>query len=39
MFVRQSEWEEYMSKFQDSSPEATADQKWQLMERIYKMEE
>jgi L-rhamnose mutarotase len=35
---RQSEWEELMSKFQDTSSEATADQKWQLMERIYKME-
>jgi len=36
---RQSEWEAHMSKFQDSSAEATADQKWQLMERIYKMDE
>jgi L-rhamnose mutarotase len=36
---RQSEWEAYMSQFQDSSAEATADQKWQLMERIYKMDE
>jgi L-rhamnose mutarotase len=35
---RQSEWEAYMAKFQDTSPEATADQKWQLMERIYKMD-
>jgi hypothetical protein len=26
-----------MSKFQDSSAEASAAQKWQLMERIYKM--
>jgi L-rhamnose mutarotase len=36
---RQSEWEAHMSQFQDSSAEATADQKWQLMERIYKMDE
>lgn len=36
---RQSEWEARMSQFQDSSAEATADQKWQLMERIYKMNE
>ncbi len=36
---RQSEWEGHMSQFQDSSAEATADQKWQLMERIYKMDE
>ena len=35
---RQSEWESHMSQFQDSSAEATADQKWQLMERIYKMD-
>ena len=36
---RQSEWEAYMSQFQDTSAEATADQKWQIMERIYKMGE
>lgn len=35
---RQSEWESHMSQFQDTSAEATADQKWQLMERIYKMD-
>ncbi|EHQ25968.1 L-rhamnose mutarotase [Mucilaginibacter paludis] len=35
---RQSEWEAHMSRFQDSNAEATADQKWQLMERIYKMD-
>lgn len=36
---RQSEWEAYMSQFQVSSSGATAGQKWQLMERIYKMNE
>jgi len=36
---RQSEWEAHMSQFQDTSADATADQKWQLMERIYKMDE
>lgn len=36
---RQSEWEAHMSQFQDSSAEATADQKWQLMERIYRMDD
>jgi len=36
---RQSEWEAHMSRFQDSSAEATASQKWQLMERIYKMDD
>lgn len=34
---RQSEWEAYVSRFQQTSSEATADEKWQLMERIYKM--
>jgi L-rhamnose mutarotase len=36
---RQSEWEEYMSQFQETSSEATAGQKWQEMERIYRMDE
>jgi Uncharacterized conserved protein len=36
---RQSEWEAYMSQFQNASVEASADQKWQLMEQIYKMDE
>lgn len=35
---RQSEWEAHMSQFQDTSAEASADQKWQLMERIYKID-
>ena len=35
---RQSEWEAYVSKFQQTSSEASADEKWQLMERIYKMD-
>jgi len=35
---RQSEWEAYVSRFQQTSAEATADEKWQLMERIYKMD-
>ncbi|MBN1187548.1 MAG: L-rhamnose mutarotase [Bacteroidales bacterium] len=39
MKPRQKKWEEHMSKFQDTSAEATIDQKWQLMERIYKMDE
>lgn len=34
---RQSEWEAYVSKFQNSSANASADEKWVLMERIYKM--
>ena len=35
---RQSEWEAYVSRFQQTSAEATADEKWQLMERIYKLD-
>lgn len=34
---RQSEWEAYVSRFQKTSADASADEKWQLMERIYKM--
>jgi len=36
---RQSEWEASMAKFQNSSADASADDKWQLMERIYKMDQ
>ena len=35
---RQSEWEAFVSRFQKTSADATADEKWQLMERIYKLE-
>ncbi len=35
---RQSEWEAHMAQFQNTSAEATADEKWRLMERIYKVE-
>lgn len=34
---RQSEWEAYVSRFQRSSAGASADEKWQLIERIYKL--
>ena len=34
---RQSEWEAYVSRFQRTSAEASADEKWQLIERIYKL--
>jgi L-rhamnose mutarotase len=36
---RQSEWEAHMSRFQDASPGSTADQKWQVMERIFTLKE
>jgi L-rhamnose mutarotase len=35
---RQSEWEAHMAKFQNSSAEATADEKWRLIERIFKLD-
>ena len=35
---RQSEWEKYVSKFQNTSEEAGANEKWQLIERIFKLE-
>lgn len=35
---RQSEWETFVSRFQKTSSDASADEKWQLMERIYKLE-
>lgn len=35
---RQAEWEAFVSKFQKTSASATADEKWQLMERIYKID-
>jgi len=34
---RQNEWEAYVSHFQKTSADASAVEKWQLTERIYKM--
>ena len=34
---RQKEWEAYVSRFQNTSADATADEKWQLIERIFKL--
>ena len=36
---RQSEWENFVSRFQISDPGATAGGKWILMERIYEMDQ
>ena len=36
---RQSEWEAHMAQFQNTSAEASADEKWQVIERIYKFGE
>ena len=35
---RQSEWEAYVSKFQKTTSDASADEKWQVIERIYKLD-
>jgi L-rhamnose mutarotase len=34
----QSEWEAYVSRFQKTSATSSAKDKWQLVERIYKMD-
>lgn len=34
---RQAEWEQAMSKFQRTSVDASADEKWKMIERIYKL--
>lgn len=33
----QKEWEEYVAQFQKCSAEATSDEKWQMMTRIFHM--
>lgn len=34
---RQSEWEAYVAQFQQTDADASADEKWQLLDRIYTM--
>lgn len=36
---RQDEWEAYVSRFQKTYTNASAGEKWKLMERIYKMDQ
>lgn len=36
---KQREWEEYVSRFQNTSAESSAGAKWTLMERIYEMDQ
>jgi len=36
---RQKEWEKFVTKFQKTSANATVNEKWQLIERIYKLDE
>ena len=35
---RQAEWEAYVSRFQGCAADAPSSEKWQLMERIFKLE-
>lgn len=34
---RQAEWEEFMSKFQASDPDASSAEKWSKMKRVFKL--
>ncbi len=36
---RQGEWEAHMSQFQKTSADASADEKWQLMDRIFELDQ
>lgn len=36
---RQAEWETYVSRFQETDAQASAGDKWQLLERVYELEE
>ena len=36
---RQQEWETFVSRFQETSPDASSKEKWQLMERIFEMDQ
>lgn len=36
---RQNEWEAYVSRFQETTEEASAGDKWQLMERVFKLDQ
>lgn len=34
---RQAEWEAFVAKFQGCAPDAKSDEKWQLMERMFRL--
>lgn len=34
---RQAEWEEFVGKYQQAAPNSASAEKWQLMERIFKL--
>ena len=38
-YDRQAEWEEFMTQFQDVENGGTSNEKWQLMERIFSLED
>jgi L-rhamnose mutarotase len=38
-FERQAEWEDFVSKFQETGAGKRSEEKWQLMERIFSLEE
>jgi L-rhamnose mutarotase len=38
-YERQAEWEDFVSKFQETGTGKRSEEKWQLMERIFSLEE
>ena len=36
---RQAEWEAFVARFQETDPSSSAKEKWQLMERIYELDQ
>ncbi len=36
---RQQEWETFVSRFQNTSSDASSNEKWQLMDRIFEMDQ
>jgi L-rhamnose mutarotase len=36
---RQQKWETFVSRFQNTSPDASSNEKWQLMDRIFEMDQ
>lgn len=36
---KQAEWENYVAKFQECSPNSSSSEKWKLMERIFHLYE
>jgi L-rhamnose mutarotase len=39
LLPRQAEWEATVSKYQKTSSESSAKEKWKLLERIYKLDQ